>query len=53
VPHRTDTVHCLVRFLAPALTLCELSVHCSVVSRPLESTVALVTVAPLVQRTVR
>jgi hypothetical protein len=45
--HRTGTVHCPVRLLAPALTLRELSAHCSVVSRPLNSTVALATVAPL------
>jgi hypothetical protein len=35
VPHRTGTVHCPVCLLAPALTLRELSAHCSVVSRPL------------------
>jgi hypothetical protein len=35
VPHRTGTVHCPVRLLAPALTLRELSAHCLVVSRPL------------------
>jgi hypothetical protein len=29
VPHRTDTVHCLVRLLAAVLTLRELSTHCS------------------------
>jgi hypothetical protein len=29
MPHRTVTVHCLVRLLAAALTLRELSVHCS------------------------
>jgi hypothetical protein len=46
VVHRTGTVHCPVRLLAPALTLRELFVHCSVVSRPLNSTVALATVAP-------
>jgi hypothetical protein len=45
--HRIVTVHCLVRLLAPALTLRAQSVHCSVVSRPLNSTVALATVAPL------
>jgi hypothetical protein len=45
--HRTVTVHCPVRLLAPALTLRAQSVHCSVVSRPLNSTVALATVAPL------
>jgi hypothetical protein len=36
-----------VRLLAPDLTLRELSTHCSVVSRPLNSTVALATVASL------
>ena len=36
-----------VRLLAPALTLRELSVHCSCVSRPLNSTVALAIVATL------
>jgi hypothetical protein len=41
VLHRTCTVHCLVRLLAAALTLRELSVHCSFCRRPLESTVAL------------
>jgi hypothetical protein len=45
--HRTVTVHCPVHLLAPALTLHAQSVHCSVVSRPLNSTVALTTVAPL------
>jgi hypothetical protein len=44
---RTVTVHCPVRLLAPALTIRELSAHCSCVSRPLNSTVALATVAPL------
>jgi hypothetical protein len=29
VVHRTVTVHCPVRLLAPALTLRELSAHCS------------------------
>jgi hypothetical protein len=47
VVHRTVTVHCPVRLLAPALTLRALSAHCSYVSRPLNSTVALATVAPL------
>jgi hypothetical protein len=47
VVHRTVTVHCLVRLLALALTLRETSAHCSRVSRPLNSTVALTTVAPL------
>jgi hypothetical protein len=47
VPHRTGTVHCPVRLLA-LLWLC---VNClrtvHIVSRPLKSTVALATVAPL------
>jgi hypothetical protein len=47
VVHRTSTVHCPVRLLAPALTLRELSAHCSCASWPLNSTVALATVAPL------
>jgi hypothetical protein len=47
VVHRTGTVYCSVHLLAPALTLRELSAHCSCVSRPLNSTVALATVAPL------
>jgi hypothetical protein len=47
VVHRTVTVHCPVCLLVPALTLRELSMHCSCVSRPLSSTVALATVAPL------
>jgi hypothetical protein len=47
VVHQTGTVHYPVRLLAPALTLRELSAHCSCVSRPLNSTVALATVAPL------
>jgi hypothetical protein len=47
VVHRTCIVHCPVRLLAPALTLRAQSVHCSFVSRPLNSTVALATVAPL------
>jgi hypothetical protein len=46
VVHRTGTVHCPVRLLEPALTLRELSAHCSVVSRLLNSTVAL---APLLR----
>jgi hypothetical protein len=46
VVHRTGTVHCPVRLLAPALTLRALFAYCSVVSRSLNSTVALATVAP-------
>jgi hypothetical protein len=53
VVHRTVTVHCLVRLLAPAVTLRAQFAHCSVVSRPLNSTVTLATVAPLAHRTVR
>jgi hypothetical protein len=47
VVHRTGTVHCPVHLLAPALTLRAQSTYCSVVSRPLNLTVALATVAPL------
>jgi hypothetical protein len=47
VVHQTSIVHCPVRLLAPALTLSMQSAYCSVVSRPLNSTVALATVAPL------
>jgi hypothetical protein len=47
VVHQTVTVHCPVRLPAPALTLRELSEHCSCVSQPLNSTIALATVAPL------
>jgi hypothetical protein len=47
VVHRTGTVHCPVRLLAPALTLHAQSAYYSVVSRPLNSTVALASVAPL------
>jgi hypothetical protein len=47
VVHRIGTVHCPVRLLAPALTLRAQSAYCSVVSRPLNSTVALASVAPL------
>jgi hypothetical protein len=39
--HQTGTVHCPVRLLAAALTLRELSAHCSFCRRPLEVTVAL------------
>jgi hypothetical protein len=46
VVHRTVTVHCLVRLLAPALTLCELSAHCSVHCSLLRTTVGAVAVAP-------
>jgi hypothetical protein len=60
VVHQTGTVHCPVRLLAPALTLRELSAHCSCVSRSLNSTVALATVAllgtpdnPVLHRTAR
>ena len=59
VVHRTVTVHCPVRLLAPALTSAR-SPHCSVVSRPLNSTVGTVVVAshgtpdsPVLHRTVR
>jgi hypothetical protein len=41
VPHRTGSVHCPVRLLAAALTLHELSAHCSFCRRSLESIVPL------------
>jgi hypothetical protein len=46
VVHRTVTVHCPVRLLAPALTLRELSAHCSVHCSLLQTTVGAVVVAP-------
>jgi hypothetical protein len=46
VVHRTGTVHCLVRLLAPALTLHKLSAHCSVHCSLLQMTVGAVVVAP-------
>jgi hypothetical protein len=53
VVHRTVTVHCLVRLLAPALTLRAQSalftVHCLL----LQTTVGVLAVAPLAHRTVR
>jgi hypothetical protein len=47
VVHRTGPVHCPVRHLRLLWLLRAQSAHCSVVSRPLNSTVALATVAPL------
>jgi hypothetical protein len=44
--HRTVTVHCPVCLLAPALTLRELSAHCSVHCSLLQMTVGAVAVAP-------
>jgi hypothetical protein len=41
VPHRIGTMYCPVRLLTAALTLRELSAHCSFCKRPLEPTVAL------------
>jgi hypothetical protein len=46
VVHRTVTVHCPVRLLAPALTLRELSAHCSVHCSLLQTTVGAVAVTP-------
>ena len=40
--HRTVTVHCPVRLLSPALTLRELSAHCSVHCSLLQTTVGAV-----------
>jgi hypothetical protein len=60
VVHRTGPVHCPVRHLRLLWLLHAQSAHYSVVSRPLNSTIALATVAPLgtpdspmVHRTVR
>jgi hypothetical protein len=44
--NRTGTVHCLVRLLAPALTLRELSAHYSIHCSLLQTTVGAVVVAP-------
>jgi hypothetical protein len=44
--HRTVTVHYPVRLLAPALTLCALSAHCSRTVHLLQTTVGAVAVAP-------
>jgi hypothetical protein len=46
VVHRIVTVHCPVRLLAPALTLCALSAHCSRTVHLLQMTVGAVAVAP-------
>jgi hypothetical protein len=47
VVHRTVTVHCLVRLLAPALTLRALSAHCSRTVHFCRQPLALLAVAPL------
>jgi hypothetical protein len=44
--HRTVTVHCPVRLLAPALILRELLAHCSVHCSLLQTTVGAVAVTP-------
>jgi hypothetical protein len=46
VVHRTVTVHCPMRLLAPALTLREMSAHCSVHCSLLQTTVGAVAIAP-------
>jgi hypothetical protein len=46
VVHQTVTVHCPVRLLVPALTLRELSAHCSVHCSLLQTIVGAVAVAP-------
>jgi hypothetical protein len=53
VVHRTVTVHCPVRLLAPALTLRELSAHCSTFQVSVGVDRCAVAVAPLAHRTVR
>jgi hypothetical protein len=47
VPHRTYTVHCPVRLWQLLWLLRALCAHCSVRRCPLQSTVALVAVAPI------
>jgi hypothetical protein len=47
VVHRTVTVHCPVYLLAPALTLCALSAHCSRTVHFCRRPLALLAVAPL------
>jgi hypothetical protein len=47
VVHRTVTVHCPVRLLAPALTLCALSAHCSRIVHFCRRPLALLAIAPL------
>jgi hypothetical protein len=46
VVHRTVTVHCPVRLLAPALTLCALSVHCSSLFTFCRRSLAMFAIAP-------
>jgi hypothetical protein len=46
VVHRTGTVHCLVRLLAPALTLRALSAHCSFTVHFCRRSLAVIVVAP-------
>jgi hypothetical protein len=46
VVHRTVTVHCPVRLLAPALTLCAPSAHCSCTVHFCRRSLALIAVAP-------
>jgi hypothetical protein len=51
--HRTVTVHCPVRLLAPALTLRALSAHCSAFQVSVGVDHCAVAIAPLAHRTVR
>jgi hypothetical protein len=51
--HRTVTVYCLVRLLAPALTLRELSAPCSAFQFSVGADRCAVAVAPLPHQTVR
>jgi hypothetical protein len=52
VVHQTVTMHCSVRLLAPALTLRELSAHCSAFQVSVGADRCAVAVAPLLHRTV-
>jgi hypothetical protein len=53
VLHRTVTVHCLVRLLAPALTLRAQSMHCSLFRCFCRRPLAQIVVSPLAHWTVR
>jgi hypothetical protein len=51
VVHQTVTIHCPVHLLAPALTLCTLSAHCSAFQVSVGVDRCAVAVAPLAHRT--
>jgi hypothetical protein len=53
VVHRTATVHCLVRLLAPALTYAHAGTHCSAFIVLADDRWRCVAVTPLAHRTIR